>query len=183
MYNNSNIPLARREGQSATDNGRVVKCGITVTDCRPRPHHCLPCAKGGGSAQPSRRDCLLRFAAQIRSLSQLSLTAPFTQGSQGRTPSVRQPYGFLRTFVTVQAQKLYPQNLKSNCPCGEQRATNGRPYILAGSAGNAVGASIARPHGRQFRLFEMPKRHGSVIAKPLAFPLRGRWVGAQRRAG
>ena len=33
MYNNSNIPLARREGQCAADIGRVVKCGITVTDC------------------------------------------------------------------------------------------------------------------------------------------------------
>ena len=42
--------------------------------------------------------------------------------------------------------------------------------IFVGSTGNNVGATIARPHGRKYRLFEMPKRQGSVIAKILPSP-------------
>ena len=45
----------------------------------------LPCAKGGGSAKPRRRDCKVGFCEQ--SLSQhFVLTAPFTQGSLWLVP-------------------------------------------------------------------------------------------------
>ena len=60
---------------------------------------------------PGYRNMRIRSCAKapmkIRSLSQLSLTAPFTQGSQCRTPIVRGTYGFLRALVTELTQKMY----------------------------------------------------------------------------
>ena len=71
---------------------------------------------GGNRSCRALSQCFANRSRQ--SLSQLSLTAPFTQGSQCRTPIVRGNYGFVGRTVTVPPHSPYPYYLKANRPHG-----------------------------------------------------------------
>ena len=98
------LPLRRAAGEQCSPLHSRRKCRL-------RLHHCLPCAKGGGSAQPSRRDCLLRFAKHYNSARQIwfcrhsrnrATAKNVLVKSKGEPPpwQWRGTYGFVRSFDT-----------------------------------------------------------------------------------
>ena len=110
---------ASRRIAPAASSGRAMLAPTLLSEVQAKAAPTPPLCKGRWLEQSeSRRDCLLRFAVQKRSLSQLSLTAPFAQGSQCLTTLVRCRYCFVGITVTERPQKMYRYYLKALCPHG-----------------------------------------------------------------